>query len=1042
MNNFKTLPLTIFPLLFIIFLVNPISGNPYIHITEDINKLNIGEYVEILEDPSGKLTLEDVQSPVYDSLFTLSKSPVPNFGFTNSAYWLRFKIKNEVETEFPWAIELGFANMHYADFYQITDGKLVKESKTGVLRPIKTRDYKYHHLVYLLTLPVGNEHQVYMRFKNEASMTLKINFYSINAFMDVVQKNLFRTGIFFGVLLIMFGYNLFLFYTLEDRSYLYFAFFIAGLSFFGATYEGLASVYIWPNFHFLIKVAVPLFNGILLIALLLFTDTFLELKIRQKIWHKIYMGLIILTGFLSLLVPFVAYGTLIKPMVILTAIILLLVLANSLIAWIKGYRPARYFLLSLLVVLLSSSTASFVRLGLLPSTSWTEPQYFLGTILMVFLITQALTDRIKLLREKKEAIEQDLHESESIFRQFFEELPEAILLTRISGENRGEILDANPAAEHQMGVKREQLIGMNVLKDFVIDDSEAVDHDKNDQELLAGKTIQFVEKKKKEDGEEYWTRVKITQIKSRKQNIALSINTDITRQKKAEDALYESEASLKALINAIPNPAFLIDKNYKLLVANKALAEGFNKNIEKIINTDAFRLLPSDLSRDRKNRIDQVFANGRQLVFEDSRAKEFYINYIYPVHDTSGEVTRVAIFALDITERKLLENQLAQAQKMESIGTLAGGIAHDFNNLLTVINGYADLALSRVDKSDKTYHDINEIRSASTRAENLTRQILAFSRKQIYQPKSVNLNQIIIGMEKMVRRLIGEDIEIEKHLGANIPSIKADPVQLEQILINLLVNARDAINEKTKEASQKKISIKTAPVDIDQKFINNHPGSKEGPHICFGVTDSGIGMTNETRQKIFDPFFTMKDKGKGTGLGLSTVYGIVKQNNASIYTESEPEKGTTFEIFWPVTTEVQLEEEAERVSEKSLEGKEMILFVEDNEQVCEFAVAALKDFGYTVVAIDNGIEALKVVEKEQFKPDLVITDLVMPKMNGKELAEKLTSSFPHIKIIFTSGYAEDHLVHEGELESHINFVEKPYTFNNLLNKIREILDSD
>lgn len=393
--------------------------------------------------------------------------------------------------------------------------------------------------------------------------------------------------------------------------------------------------------------------------------------------------------------------------------------------------------------------------------------------------------------------------------------------------------------------------------------------------------------------------------------------------------------------------------------------------------------------------------------------------------------------------RMKLQQQLDQAQKLDSIGTLAGGIAHDFNNLLTVIKGYSDIALVKIkDKNDPIYKNISEVRDASERAENLTNQILTFSRKQIYKPKIIDINKIISDSSKMMHRLIGEDININMKLAREIPAINADPVQIEQVIINLIINARDAINQKTKKASEKKIIIETSQKYLDEEYTKSHIDSQQGQHIIFSISDNGIGMTQEVQDKIFEPFYTTKDKGKGTGLGLATVYGIVKQNSGNIYVYSEPNEGTTFKVFWPASKEPLSSTDKKPIIKVDLAGSESLLVVEDDIDVRRFAHSALTEFGYSVVIAENGQEALKLVEENNKHLDLLITDMIMPGMNGKELSEKIKLLKPDTEILYVSGYTEDHIVQSGELDKDINFLSKPYTITTLAKKVREVLDSN
>jgi PAS domain S-box-containing protein len=427
---------------------------------------------------------------------------------------------------------------------------------------------------------------------------------------------------------------------------------------------------------------------------------------------------------------------------------------------------------------------------------------------------------------------------------------------------------------------------------------------------------------------------------------------------------------------------------------------------------------------------------------KDGNVKHFRNSY-FGILD-GGYLKWVWGIQIEITEQKRLEAQLFQSQKMEAVGTLAGGISHDFNNFLTVINGYAQISLKRLEDSDPLYRYISTILNAGKKAEDLTRQLLAFSRKQIFQAKVIDLNSLITGLEHMLRRFISEDIEMEMMLSPKNPAIKADPGQIEQIFMNLVVNARDAIHQGTEGLKEKKITIETDQTYLDEKYVKNHPGSKTGKYVYIAVSDTGIGINEEIKEKIFEPFFTTKDKSQGTGLGLATVYGIVKQNNGSIYVYSERDYGTTFKIYWPISDDSQIIDEQEKYTKTEVSGTETILLAEDEKEVRGFASTALQNLGYTVYEAENGKQALEFIKthnrRSKIKIDLLVTDMVMPEMNGKELASKINEIYPDTKIIYTSGYTDNHIVKSGNLDKGINFIQKPFSEQTLAKKIRNVLD--
>lgn len=414
------------------------------------------------------------------------------------------------------------------------------------------------------------------------------------------------------------------------------------------------------------------------------------------------------------------------------------------------------------------------------------------------------------------------------------------------------------------------------------------------------------------------------------------------------------------------------------------------------------------------------------------------------IYDAQDKPQQAILVSRDLTERKQAEKslrdseeQLRQAQKLEAVGQLAGGIAHDFNNLLTVITGYGDILMKRIPTSDPNRSMIEEIKRAAERSSSLTRQLLAFSRKQVLQPKVFNLNTLVSDMGKMLRRLIGEEMEFTTILTDEPALVNADPGQIEQVLMNLVVNARDALPH-----DGGKITVEIEQVQIDQAYAGMHVAVRPGSYIMLAVSDNGSGMDEDTRKHMFEPFFTTKEQGKGTGLGLSTVYGIVKQSEGNIWVYSEPGQGTTFKVYLPRVGQKICGSSSDFTSDYSIqEGWETILLVEDESQIRRMACEFLRESGYTVLAAANGIEALQILEKQQEPVHLIITDVVMPQMNGRELAERAAILRPEIKALYMSGYTNDAIIRHGMLDSGTWFIQKPFSPDSLTRRVREVFES-
>ena len=659
--------------------------------------------------------------------------------------------------------------------------------------------------------------------------------------------------------------------------------------------------------------------------------------------------------------------------------------------------------------------------------------------------TQLAAANMELEKEvdERKSVEESLRESEARYRLLFESNPYPMFVYDLSSLR---FLAVNESLVYRYGYPREELLNSTIKDIHPSEDVPALLD--NIGKGFSGLDEAGIWRHRKADGSIFDVEIVSYPVEFDGHQAKLVMAIDITERLRAEGALADQRLFLRQVIDLIPHFIFAKDREGRFTLVNQAIAEAYGTSVEDLLGkTDAdFSKNKDEVERFRRDDQEVMNTGAEKFIPEevitDVRGNIRWLQTIKrPIISRDGTASQTLGVATDITARKQAEEalsrseeQLRQSQKMEAVGQLAGGVAHDFNNLLTAINGYSELSMKRLQQHDPLYRNLSEIRKAGERAASLTRQLLAFSRKQILQPKVLDLNQVVVQTQAMLQRLIGEDIDLLVKLTSKLGKVKADPNQIGQVLMNLSVNARDAMPKGGK------LIIETDNVDIDKGYADGHMSVRPGRYVMLAVSDTGCGMDSATQQRVFEPFFTTKEVGKGTGLGLATVYGIVKQSEGNIWVYSEVGSGTTFKIYLPCFDKAVEKTKPNVEDTRLLLGSETVLLVEDEELVRNMAREILEESGYQVLEAKHGLEAIKLAQQHNGLIDLMLSDVVMPYMSGRELAKQLGTKRKEMRVLYMSGYTDDAIVHHGVLDEGTAFIGKPFTPNALARKVREILD--
>jgi two-component system, cell cycle sensor histidine kinase and response regulator CckA len=631
----------------------------------------------------------------------------------------------------------------------------------------------------------------------------------------------------------------------------------------------------------------------------------------------------------------------------------------------------------------------------------------------------------------RKQLEDTLADSEMRYRRIYETASDGIVLFE---KREGHIVHANPAAEKMLGYSVEESVGKMLpeigisidLSDFPgvmsdLDRSGILNYENVSIETRTGQKI---------DTDIYIVdRAEVAQCNIR----------DVTEKNLADEKLKEEKTFIVNALNMLKDIFFVLDLDGRFIRWNKAMIDVSGYHEEELVGMKPINLFRNEdheqVSKAFEKTVEDESASIDAIIVSKNGVQIHYEIKTSLLRDHAGNLMGISGVGRDLTERKKFETQLIQSQKMEAIGTLAGGVAHDFNNMLCVIIGHANLALMGVDPTQSIHVNLEEIRKAAARSADLTRQLLAFARKQTIVPKVLNLNETITGMFNMLKRLIGEAVELKWQPENDLWPVKVDPSQIDQILANLCVNARDSI------ADVGTITLQMSNIVVDEDYCAQNLGFVTGEYVRLTVLDNGCGMDKNTLTHIFEPFFTTKAVGEGTGLGLATVYGAVKQNGGFINVYSEPGLGTKFTIYLPRYVGNIAQTRQETAEEQAQRGQETILLVEDEPSILNVTTMLLARQGYTVIAANTPGEALNLAREHVGEISLVITDVVMPEMNGRDMAKKLLFLHPDLKFLFMSGYTVDVIAHHCVLDEGVHFIQKPFTMTDLATKVRGVLDS-
>jgi len=669
-------------------------------------------------------------------------------------------------------------------------------------------------------------------------------------------------------------------------------------------------------------------------------------------------------------------------------------------------------------------------------------EQFWWAVALVIVSFAAASGRMFLVQNELLISSRELKKNLALLQGITEGTTDAVFVKDLEGR----YLMINPAGAEFLGRKVEDILGKDDSELFAPESGRSIMD--QDRIVIASGITQTYEERNTANGiNRIFHATKGPYRDAQGQVVGLlGICRDITGRKRAEEEIRQSQQKLRFHFEHTPLAVVEWDLEFRVTAWNPSAERIFGYTRQEAMGQRGSFIVPASF-RPQVDRVWQELlynkgdgaSSSARFARNDNITKDGRLIscewYNTPLVDESGRVLGVASLVQDVTERVALEERLRQSQKMEAVGRLAGGVAHDFNNLLTVILGYSQIVAEGAPAGSRLAESIAQIKSSADRAAGITRQLLAFSRKTVLSPQVVNLNDILLNLDSLLRRLIGEDIEVLTVPANDLGSVKADPGQIEQVVMNLALNSRDAM------PNGGKLTLETSNVTLDEAYAQRHEPSVPGRYVMLAVSDTGCGMSEDTQARIFEPFYTTKEVGKGTGLGLSMVYGIVKQSGGYIWVYSEPDRGTTFKIYLPRVDQPAEVSGADKRPASVLRGTETILLVEDDSQLRQLCSSVLSHCGYSVLVAGTPEEGIEICKANHRNIRLLVTDVVMPGMNGRQLAERIQHVCPKIRVLYISGYTNNAIVHYGVLDPGLWFLPKPFTLSALIAKVREVLDS-